>query len=269
VNSKFAILVTCVCMDGARAQKADLKVQVGHSSGITGVAYLPSMTQVLTASTDGTARLWDIATGSEVRTFENQFPISSMALSSKGNWLITGGVTTQLWDVNTAKRIRAFGAGTSSVAFSPDDRLVLAGGGDTDGGTVTIWNAESGKEIQRFVGHSKVISCAQFLPGGHQIITGAFDDTVRLWDVSSGKEIRRYETRGSLKVALSSDGRRMLTGGFGPIARLWDVASGNEMANFRGNWKSILGLAFSPDGKKSFDCRGGWRRTRALGFDEP
>ena len=93
-----------------RKRTVKLRVQVGHSSGITGVAYLPGARQVLTASVDGTARLWDIATGSDVRTFENVFPISSMALSSKGNWLLTGGVTTRLWDVNTGQRIRAFGS---------------------------------------------------------------------------------------------------------------------------------------------------------------
>ncbi len=82
----------------------------GHTSGVNDVAFSPDGTRVATASLDGTAKVWDAATGQVLLT------------------LPTGDA--------------AQGPKLYSVAFSPDGQKLATAGA---GGAVTIWDATTGK----------------------------------------------------------------------------------------------------------------------------
>ena len=139
------------------ARTPRLVAQTGHSGGIITVAFAPDGRTILTGSRDGTARLWDAASGREIRRLECH--------------------GRQFW----------------SVAFAPDGRTVLTGSGDQ---TARLWDAATGREIRRLVGHGQGVRSVAFAPDGRTILTGSFDKTARLWDASSGREIRRLEGHG-------------------------------------------------------------------------
>ena len=46
-----------------------------------------------------------------------------------------------------------------------------------------VWDIESGKAVQKLEGHTDVVTCAAFRPGGRQAITSSYDKTLRLWTV--------------------------------------------------------------------------------------
>src|SRR5436305_1164263 len=78
--------------DSARLNtQARLIVQLGHGAGVRSVAFSPDGKYVLTAgSYDNTARLWEVETGRELRTFAVIKPLMSIAYSRDGKYVLTG-----------------------------------------------------------------------------------------------------------------------------------------------------------------------------------
>jgi WD40 repeat protein len=89
-----------------------------------------------------------------------------------------------LWELATGSRLRSFkgpDSGANRIAFSPDGRL-LASGGLRDK-AVRVWDVLTGKELARFEGHHSPVYCVAFSPDGQALASGSADTTVLLWDV--------------------------------------------------------------------------------------
>jgi DNA-binding beta-propeller fold protein YncE len=207
----------------------DERARIITDARVNSVAFSPDGARVLTGSTDNTARLWDAATGKEIRVFKgHEGGVWSVAFSRDGARVLTGSVdaTARLWDAATGKEIRAFKGHEGfvrSVAFSPDGARVLTGSVDA---TARLWDAATGKEIRAFTGHEGPVFAVAFSPDGARVLTGSYDNTARLWDAATGKEIRAFTGHEGyvLAVAFSPDGARVLTGSEDNTARLWGMA---------------------------------------------
>lgn len=73
----------------------------------------------------------------------------------------------------------------TSVAFSPDGRYALSGGGN---GTLKLWDVSTGKEIRTFIGHTDWVRSV-FSPDGRYALSGSLDKTLKLWEVLYTMEI--------------------------------------------------------------------------------
>src|SRR5262249_47548878 len=104
---------------------------------------------ILTGSRDGTARLWDAATGRPIGPpMQHESQVRAVAFSPDGKTLLTGGQDKQarLWDTATGQLIGLMEhqTGISAVAFSPDGKTLLTGSLD---GTVRLWDANPGQPV--------------------------------------------------------------------------------------------------------------------------
>src|SRR5439155_24098724 len=135
--------------------------------------------------------------------------------------------------------------------ISPDGKAVLTA---SLARPARLWDAETGKQLHVFKGHTSDVMSAAFSPDGKRVLTGGHDRTARLWDAETGKELRRFhgESAGLRAVGFSQDGKRLLTST--GEAHVWDGEAGRELrrvARVQGG----AALAFSADGRRVVSTR--------------
>jgi hypothetical protein len=243
-----------------------IRTFAGLSRTVDSVAFSPDGRTAL--SLDGGAygalKLWDVATGMEIRRFPAAVG-TSVAFSPDGQTALSGhyGKEVTLWDVATGNVIRSFEGHDGhirSVAFSPDGRSALSGSEDN---TLKLWDVATGKEVRAFAGHTSPVDSVAFSPDGRSAISGCLDGAVKLWDVATGKELRTFCEHPNLvqSVAFSPDGRNTLSG-WGDRLKLRDVATGKEIRSFIGHTGTVASVAFSPDSRRALS--GSWDNTLKL-----
>src|SRR5262249_24746982 len=83
------------------ASRRVIHTLIGHTSGVTCLAFSPDSQRLATASCDRTIKLWDVATGREVFTLRGHTAaVVSMAFSPDGHRIASGGIesTARFWD---------------------------------------------------------------------------------------------------------------------------------------------------------------------------
>jgi WD40 repeat protein len=192
----------------------------------------------VSASLDGTAKLWDLSKRRVVRTFRgHNGGVLCAALSRDGHMLATGGMdkAVKRWDVGRGQELPFVPPGdqpvknaehrgaVECVAFDPDGRTLATGGQD---GTVMRWDARTGRWLATLVGHSARVTSVEFSPDGQTLASVGFGGEVRLWDAQTGRvqgAWRPAEMGDAYCVTLRRDGRTLAAGGWGNRVFLWDL----------------------------------------------
>jgi WD40 repeat protein/ribose 1,5-bisphosphokinase PhnN len=179
------------------------------------------------------------------------FPCQAVAWSPDGDLLATAeGRLVRLWDAATGREVRRLAGhegAVSSVAWSPDGDLVASASHDR---TVRVWEAVTGRERTRLWGHASWVAAVAFHPGGDLLASASYDRTARLWHPRTGREIRSLAGHGSwvLSVAWSRDGERLATGCADAVVRLWDPASGTLEIELLGHQDWVQSVAWGAGG---------------------
>ena len=114
----------------------------GHTAAVISAAYSPDGKFIVTASADKTARVWEVATGREVRQLQGHTAV------------------------------------VNSAAYSPDGKFIVTGSYDK---TARVWDAATGREVRQLQGHTAEVISAAFSPDGKFIVTGSADKTARIY----------------------------------------------------------------------------------------
>jgi WD40 repeat protein len=137
------------------------------------------------------------------------------------------------------------GFGISALSYSPDGTKIAVVGAGRD---ITLWDAQSGKEIHQFPNKGNQPISLAFSPDGKILATTG--RPCQLWDIATGKELRQLPGHQNAvrSIAFSPDGKRVATASADATIRLWSSASGKEERRIE-TAGEVCRLAYSPDGK--------------------
>jgi RNA polymerase sigma factor (sigma-70 family) len=235
------------------------------SGGILALAFAPDGKTIASANHDSTVRLFDAATGKELRILRGHANRAcGVAYSPDGKTLASSSDdhTVRLWDAVTGE-LRNPRPGhdgrIDSLVISPDGKRAVSAGGDR---TVRIWDLTTGQELQILRDFKNDISALALAPDGAILAVGMVQGTLQLRGAASGAQLRELKghTGQILSLSFSPDGKSLASASpsgknsnlankeTGRSLRLWEVKTGQELPRIEGN-RSDWYARFSPDGK--------------------
>ena len=155
----------------------------------------------------------------------------------------SGDTTIKMWDSangNELTTLRGHEQGVNAVAFSPDGKLIVSGGGNWFNpvdNTLKVWDANNGNELMSLKGHKEEVHSVAFGPDCSRIVSSSSDNTLKVWDANNGSELmtlRGHKDR-VFGVAFSPDGKRIVSGSMDNTVKVWDADSGSELMTLRGH----------------------------------
>lgn len=251
------------------SQSMQTVVQRGHELAVLSVAISPDSNYVATGSRDKSAKLWDLATGREVRSFlGHQFSVFDLAFSRDGKLLLTGNGdgTAKIWDVTTGKELLSVITGkeqVTDVAFDPKGKFFVTVGFKRG---VVVWEYPSKKivkeiEANGYAGSGGLLHIT-LSPNGEWLAVGEDDFTVNVYRTSTWEKshtINTSEIHSSCggcytDVDFTPDSKFLLKASNNDEVAKYEVATGKRVLRYKKIAQDLASAAFSLDGKRMALC---------------
>lgn len=237
-------------------------------------SFSPDARYLVTGGADATPRMWELATGREVRAFHGHNPgwVFSACFSPDGQRLLTGSSdgSARLWDVATGHQLHVLTNDDKVIqaVFSPDGR-VIATAGYFQG--VKLWDAVSGGRLPINVDHEQAVFTVAFSPDGQRLAyaggrafpvdndmgsawldTNNTHTTVGVLDLTNGKRSSFKAHRKTIHcLQFNPEGTLLATAGWDGAVHLWNPETGAEARPLQSDFgqEVVFSVDFSPDGR--------------------
>lgn len=276
---------------GNRAMLA--KPMKGHTKWVTAIAWEPLVSErdsrnagptraserLVSASKDGSVRVWDTATGSPLRVlFKGTAAITDVkwtrsgfiafssedckvyvyaasdwkcvrVLQSHGHWVNSIALSSE-WSTRFACYSHILGEEYRSMSQNLTEMLATC----SDDHTMCLYNlqtiASDGKEVARMTGHVKPINHVCFSPNGLYLASASFDRTVRIWNGRTGKFIAKFRNHVSdvYQVCFSSDSKFLVSCSKDTTCKVYSMSRKEMIRDLPGHADEVYTVDWSLDG---------------------
>lgn len=211
--------------------RAQVRAFAGHDDAVQDCAFVGRQGRLLvTAGRDGSARLWDVASGEErPRLVSSLDPWWGCAISPDASEAMLCGTDSFVRVALPSGRLLATyprDAQAWRCRYSPEGSWAVVTGGD---GTVTFLDTATW-QAQVVPGHDGAAAVCAVSPDGAFAVTGGEDGTVRVWDPSTREARLVLRHDGAVwGCAVTADGRYVVSTSWDRTLRVWDLSDGLEV----------------------------------------
>jgi platelet-activating factor acetylhydrolase IB subunit alpha len=256
----------------------------GHRESVTCAVFHPVFSILVTASEDGSIRLWDYESGVFERTLKGHTAtVNYIAIEPNTGQVLASAsadLTIKLWDFQTFECVRTLNGhdhNVSCVEFLPAGDFLVSSSRDC---SVKLWETNTGYCVKTFRGHDEWVRRVVVNVQGNLLATCSNDETVRIWTLdntapaqtltghsnvvecvafanSTAVKTLHSENGGSPEEEKTSASRQaeiVASGSRDKSIKLWDVWSGSCLATLNGHDNWVRGVAFHPSGKFLYSC---------------
>src|SRR5262249_43843339 len=139
--------------------------------------------------------------------------------------------------------------------------------------TLHLWDATTGREVQRFPRQEHWVLAVAFTPDGCHALSGSLDGTVRVWNVRTGRQVQgrgggwltglwgrlgrrevgRFQEHHQAVTILAFHAaeNRALSGSMDKTLCWWDLKTGKEIRRFKGHTAGVTSVALAADGSRA------------------
>jgi WD40 repeat protein len=247
------------------ATTSSMAFSLRHDDAVTSASFSADGKLILTSSRDGTARLWNAASGEpHPPLLEHTQPAELASISEDGSRVVVvGDDTAWIWDVTRSppqKVTLRHGPQITTARFSTDGTVIVTASSDR---TARLWDAATGNALGTPLLHRAPVLTAELNRDASRVVTTVSEGTgAAIWDARTGARIASLDEPvfASLdkpkrhlehvwSAAFSRDGTRAVTTGADHTIWIWDAATGSAaVPPIQHPWARYA--VFSPDGTR-------------------
>jgi WD40 repeat protein len=211
-----------------------------RGSSLLSVRFSPDGRYFAVGAANGTVVVWNACSRGELFGWRpHESDVVTLDISPDRQWLATGALDEgidnfKVWrleehpvEVREVFSDHRHVGGVWTVCFSPDGRLVAAGGWTMSGYTAPLlYEVKTGKRIGGF--YWDMTRAMRFSPDSQRLITGDESGNVKVWTIGKEKPLYELEAHKGLVslVGLSADGTKICSGGDGGGVKVWEAMEG-------------------------------------------
>jgi WD40 repeat protein len=190
----------------------------GHTDDVMSVAFSPDGSRLLSVSCDRTARLWNVANGTEQLVLrDHRASLSVGVFSRDGHAIVTAGGNPCI---------------TKTDRTDPND---------TD---VRVWDADTGQVTARLSGSPNLLVSAAFNADRSEVAAGGIDGQLLTWTLATrAMRVVGAPSQGLQSIEYSPDGSQLASGGLDGKVIVRNARSGETLAELRHN-DGVLAIAY-------------------------
>ncbi len=219
-----------------------------YADCVTAVYFSPDRKMLVSVSNDGTARLWDTATGTHRQILEeHKRKINTVVFSpdSKMLALASGDGTVRLWHATTGTHqdtLEGYCSWIRTISFSPDE--ILASVSDSE--TIQFWGATTGIHqhiLEKYEYNNRIDIMSS--PNSKILTSVSSNGTIQLLDATrdTHRQILEEYKRKVNTVVFSPDSK-ILASASNSTIWLWDATTGKYRHTLKSYRSWIRAISF-------------------------
>jgi WD40 repeat protein len=227
-----------------------------HTDRVRSVGFDGDGERLITASYDGTVKLWDTSNGAVAASLpipqKPQTKALDAALSPDGSIAVVG--TTHgsfLWPTAQEATTPLDDSNEKVAAVAISGTLAATADG---AGMVHVWDDDGSHAFTVDLGARPSPARALAFDAVGRLLIGERDGSASIWTVANGSATLDQQLRGHAaavnSVAFSGDGTLAATGSADGTARVWDTKTGRSLLTLRGDTDSVVAAGFDASGER-------------------